>query len=84
MAVELALGLEARFTLNAPLSTTASSFTVNEFADHVIGLATGSMNEDESITRTMVERHLGANAAADLVDHVELVTAKSQTIKGIL
>ena len=32
MAVELALGLEERFTLNAPLSTTASSFTVNELA----------------------------------------------------
>ena len=84
MAVELALGLEERFTLNAPLSTTASSFTVNELADHVIGLATGSLSEDEAITRSMVERHLGAKAAADLGDRVELVTAKSQTMKGIL
>jgi acyl carrier protein len=84
MAVELALGLEERFTLNAPLSTTASSFTVNELADHVIGLATGSLSEDEAITRTMVERHLGAQAAADLGEHVELLAAKSQTIKGLL
>ncbi len=41
-AVELALGLEQRFTLTAPLSTTASSFSVSELADHVIGLATGT------------------------------------------
>ncbi len=70
--------------MNAPLSTTASSFTVNELADHVIGLATGSLSEDEAITRTMVERHLGAQAAADLGEHVELLAAKSQTIKGLL
>lgn len=84
MAVELALGLEERFTLNAPLSTTASSFTVNELADHVIGLATGSLSEDEAITRTMVERHLGQAAADELAESVELVRAKSQTMKGIL
>ena len=84
MAVELALGLEERFTLNGPLSTTASSFSVNELADHVIGLATGSMSEDEAITRTMVERHLGSSALADLGDQVELVRSNSQTMKGIL
>ncbi len=85
MAVELALGLEERFTLNAPLSTTASSFTVNELADHVIGLATGTLSEDEAITRTMVERHLGSSAEAhDLGDRVEQVRANSHTMKGIL
>ena len=84
MAVELALGLEQRFTLNAPLSTTASSFTVNELADHVIGLATGSLSESDAIERTMVERHLGQVAAEDLVENVELVRAKSRAMKGIL
>ena len=85
MAVELALGLEERFTLNAPLSTTASSFTVNELVDHVIGLATGSMSEDEAVARTMVERHLGPSAGnKELGDNVDLVRAKSQTMKGIL
>ena len=84
MAVELALGLEERFTLNGPLSTTASGFTVNELADHVIGLATGSLSEDEAITRTMVERHLGVGALAELAGNVDLVKAKSQTMKGIL
>ena len=83
MAVELALGLEERFRLNAPLSTTASSFTVNELADHVIGLATGSVSEDEAITRTMVERHLGVDAVVD-IDRVAMVKARSATMKGIL
>ena len=64
MAVELALGLEERFELKAPLSTTASSLTVNELADHVIGLATGTLTGDDAMTRSMVERHLGP--AADL------------------
>ena len=85
MAVELALGLEQRFTLHAPLSTTASSFTVNELADHVIGLATGSLSEDEAIARTMVERHLGEHAVATIDADLEaLVKEKSRTMKGIL
>ena len=85
MAVELALGLQERFTLGAPLSTTASSFTVNELADHVIGLATGTMSEDEAIARTMVERHLGSAAAGhDLEERADQVLASSQAMKGIL
>ena len=85
MAVELALGLEERFTLNAPLSTTASSFTVNELADHVIGLATGTMSEDDAIKRTMVERHLGtATGLHDLEGRADEVLANSQSMKGIL
>ena len=84
MAVELALGLEERFTLNGPLSTTASSFTVNELADHVIGLATGTMSEDDAIARTMAERHLGVGALAEFSDQAELVKANSQAMKGIL
>ncbi len=85
MAVELALGLEERFTLAAPLSTTASSFTVNELADHVIGLATGTMSENDAIERTMVERHLGASVGAhELEARAEQVRANSQTMKGIL
>ena len=85
MAVELALGLEERFTLNAPLSTTASSFTVNELADHVIGLATGTMSENDAIERTMMERHLGATVGEhDLAERAEQVRASSQAMKGIL
>ena len=85
MAVELALGLEQRFTMGAPLSTTASSFTVNELADHIIGLATGSLSEDEAIARTMVERHLGEGAVHNIDANIEaMVKEKSRTMKGIL
>ena len=91
MAVELGLGLEERFILNAPISATASSFTVNELADHIIGLATGTLSEDEALTRTMMERHLGADAIAEMVadkDQFERTTdavrAKSQALKGVL
>ena len=91
MAVELALGLQERFILNAPLTTTASSFSVNELADHIIGLATGTVSEDEAITRQMIQRHLGDEAvnemvkdADDLRERTEQVVAKSQSMKGIL
>ena len=85
MAVELALGLEERFTLDAPLSTTASSFTVNELADHVIGLATGTVSEDDAIARTMMERHLGPSVQLqDIGETADLVRAKVQTMKGLL
>ena len=91
MAVELGLGLQERFILDAPISATASSFTVNELADHIIGLATGTLSEDEALTRTMMERHLGTDAIAEIVADKEsfertadLVRAKSQALKGVL
>ena len=91
MAVELALGLEERFVLAAPLTATASTFSVNELADHIIGLATGSLSEDEAITRQMIQRHLGDGAAAeaaredvDFQQATEAVRARSRTMKGIL
>jgi len=91
MAVELALGLQERFILNAPLTTTASGFTVNEMADHIIGLATGTVSEDEAITRQMIQRHLGADAVnemasdtGELQEAAEAVKAKSQALKGLL
>jgi acyl carrier protein len=84
MAVELALGLEERFTLKAPLSTTASTFTVNELADHVIGLATGTMSDDDAVTRSMVERHLGSAGDAQTMTVANEIRKKGQEAKGIL
>ena len=91
MAVELALGLEERFVLNAPLTTTASSFSVNELADHIIGLATGTVSEDEAITRQMIQRHLGEEAVSGLVkdadelkEQTDMVLARSHSMRGIL
>ena len=85
MAVELALGLEQRFTLNAPLSTSASSFSVNELTEHVIGLATGAVSEDQAFKQAMVERHLGNGRGVEIGADVEaLVREKMRTMKGIL
>lgn len=68
MAVELALGLESRFTLAAPLSTTASGFTVNELADHIIAIAAGTPASDDMRARQLMGRHLGPAAIADRPD----------------
>ncbi len=81
MAVELALGLEERFALKAPLSATASSFSVNELADHVIGLATGALSGDEAVTRSMVERHLGSSTDVEALDAAAALLKKSQSVK---
>ena len=84
MAVELALGLEERFTLKAPLSATASSFSVNELADHIIGLATGALTGDEAVTRSMVERHLGSSADPDAIDAAAALIKQAQEPKPAL
>ena len=53
--------------------------------EHVIGLATGTMSEDDAIARTMMERHLGpAVGLQDIGDTADLVRAKVQTMKGLL
>ena len=58
---------------------------MNELADHVIGLATGSVSEDEAVKRQMVERHLGENAVVQIDETVEAaVREKARTMKGIL
>ncbi|MCX8252471.1 MAG: type I polyketide synthase [Beijerinckiaceae bacterium] len=82
MAVELALGLEQRFTLNAPLSTSASSFSVNELVDHIIGLATGALSEDQALKQAMVDRHLAGATVAEIDE--EQVMEKVRTMKGVL
>ena len=76
MAVELALGLEERFSLKTPLSTTASSLSVNELADHVIGLATGTLSGEDAITRNLVERHIGPAGDAAVSAAVDLVRGR--------
>ncbi len=68
MAVELALGLEERFALKAPLSATASGFSVNELADYVIGSAMGTLSGEVAAARSMVERHLGPSGDIDTIE----------------
>lgn len=85
MAVELALGLEQRFGLKSALAATVSSFTVAEFADHVISLASGAMTRDEHIARSVAERHLESTAeATGLASAAEMARQRSQSLKDIL
>jgi len=85
MAVELALGLEKRLGLKSALAAAVSTFTVGEFADHVISLATGSTTKDDQLAKSVAERHLGATAdAAGIASASALAKEKSKGLKDIL
>lgn len=85
MAVELALGLEKRLGLKSALAAAVSTFTVGEFADHVISLATGSTTKDDQLAKSVAERHLGATAeAAGITSASAMAKEKSKGLKDIL
>jgi phthiocerol/phenolphthiocerol synthesis type-I polyketide synthase C len=85
MAVELALGLEKRLGLKSALAAAVSTFTVGEFADHVISLATGSTTKDDQLAKSVAERHLGASADAEgIASASALAKEKSKGLKDIL
>jgi len=85
MAVELALGLEKRLGLKSALAAAVSTFTVGEFADHVISLATGSTTKDDQLAKSVAERHLGATADAEgIASASALAKEKSKGLKDIL
>jgi phthiocerol/phenolphthiocerol synthesis type-I polyketide synthase C len=85
MAVELATTLEERLTFEAPLSTSASGFTVTELADHVLGLCINTTSEDESISQGLTERHLGKGIdPAALETLTVLVENRSRDLTQIL
>lgn len=75
MGAELALAFDERFILKAPLTMTASGFTVNELADQLIGLTSGAVTNDDVATVSLIERHLGSvsdpkiiKAAAEILE----------------
>ena len=94
MAVELALGLEGRFVLDAPMSMTASSFSVNELTDHIISLASGGVRDEaarhDELARHLARRHLGTAMGEIVADEVQfreqsaLVQARSRALTGVL
>jgi acyl transferase domain-containing protein/NADPH:quinone reductase-like Zn-dependent oxidoreductase/acyl carrier protein/NADP-dependent 3-hydroxy acid dehydrogenase YdfG len=85
MAVELALGLEKRLGLKSALAAAVSTFTVGEFADHVISLATGATTNDDQLARSVAERHLGATSEAEGIAAASaLAKEKSKGLKDIL
>lgn len=82
MAVELALALEERFSLKAALPHAASGYSITELADHVIGLATGSVSEDDVVARGLIDRHLGGEMDSQALEPAAAkVRQKSRTLK---
>jgi acyl carrier protein len=61
MAMELALALEHRFGLNAPLTSSASGLTVLEVADHIIAVVTDAVPEQDRFARNVADRHIEVN-----------------------
>ncbi|WP_041777951.1 type I polyketide synthase [Beijerinckia indica] len=85
MAVELALALEERFGLDAPLTHSASGLTVIELAEHVIGLVTDSVSEHDSTAKGLAERHLGTSMDQETLSSIkDRVHENSGSIKNLL
>ena len=57
---------------------------MNELADHVIGLATGALSEDQTFKQAMVERHLGEGGGNIDANVEAMVRENMRTMKGIL
>lgn len=69
MAVELGMGLEERFELEAPLSTSAGAMTVAELAEYIVGTTAGEGGAGQDQTsESLAWRHLDADIRKDLVD----------------
>jgi hypothetical protein len=70
-SVELALSIEARFGLDAPVSGSSGGFKVMELAGHV--LAAGVQDDQKfAVAEGLAKRHLGE---ADWGDVAPLMTA---------
>ncbi|UDL93940.1 SDR family NAD(P)-dependent oxidoreductase [Lichenihabitans sp. PAMC28606] len=67
MAVELGMGLEERFALDAPLSTSAGAMTVLELADYIVGMS-GSGDGKDQASEALALRHLDADIRKEMVD----------------
>jgi acyl transferase domain-containing protein/NADPH:quinone reductase-like Zn-dependent oxidoreductase/acyl carrier protein len=85
MAVELALALEKRFGLTAPLTSSASSLTVFEVAEQVLALVTETSSEEDAFAKSIEFRHLGPHFDPAALDDVRAqIFDKSDGLKGIL
>ena len=65
MAVELGMGLEERFELEAPLSTSAGAMTVTELAEYIVG--SNGENADRT-SEDLALRHLDADVRKEIVN----------------
>jgi len=80
MAVELALALETRFSLEASLSASASSLTVKELAGHILDLANGNLSETGQLAASLAEKHRIDPNSESAAKAIKI----SQNVKGIL
>ncbi len=80
MAVELGMGLEERFTLEAPLSTSAGAMSVAELGDYIIGLA-GNTHDREQTSETVAMRHLDPDIRRELADAMPDLADGSDTLR---
>ena len=68
MAVELAMGLEERFALDAPLTASAGAMTVRELAAHLVDASTGSREGGDAASERLATRHLDADLRKEAIE----------------
>jgi hypothetical protein len=70
MAVELTLGLEARFALDAPLSGLAGGFNVMELAEQVLASQTQD-DKNFSVAESLAAVHLDEAERAEVAEFID-------------
>jgi phthiocerol/phenolphthiocerol synthesis type-I polyketide synthase C len=81
MAVELTLGLEARFALDAPLSGLAGGFNVMELAEQVLA----SQTQDEksySVAESLAAVHLDEAERAEVAEFIDALQETAVDLNG--
>ena len=80
MAVELALALEARLGLQAPLGESAGAFTVTTLAQRILSTEAGQ-NREILVSEDLAARHLGEDerqGVAELIGRFEESQARGR------
>ena len=68
MAVELGMGLEERFELDAPLSTSVSTMSITELADFIVGTVEGGASTSTHVALRHHDQDTRRDLAAALPD----------------
>ncbi len=76
MAVELGMGLEERFELEAPLSTSAGAMSIAELADYIATAAAGDGAQGQTST-DLALRHLDPDVRRDLIEALPDLSAEA-------
>lgn len=86
MAVELAVGLQKRFGLDAPLSASANGLTVNDIVQQLLALAQDvQYDRSELAAQAVINQHLDQGVDADALAPLAMaMTRRQQELKGLL